>query len=110
MSRVLCLLAGLLALPAMAALDPTQPPRQPVAGAAASDALLPVPPLQAILRGPAGARAVIGGHSLRVGERHGELQLLAIRARSVLVEHQGQRHELHLSQPILTPANRSPSR
>ncbi len=94
-SRILLLIACLLALPVRAALDPTLPP---------------APLLQAILRGPAGARAVIGGRSLEVGERHGDWRVLAIRARSVLIERQGQRSELHLSQPIVTPATRSPSR
>jgi hypothetical protein len=110
-SRVLLLLGCLLALPAAAALDPTLPPPTLAAPAAQGhDAAAPAPMLQAILRGPAGARAVIGGRSLRVGERLGELRLLAIRARSVLIERQGQRDELYLSQPILTPATRSPSR
>lgn len=111
MSRVLLLLVCLLALPAGAALDPTLPPPAQALPAASAGEVAPAPPLlQAILHGPGGARAVIGGHNLKVGERHGALRVLAIRARSVLIEHQGQRRELHLSQPILTPANRSPSR
>lgn len=110
MSRALLLLACLLALPAGAALDPTQPPAALARPAAASAEATPAPSLQAILRGPAGARAVIGGRSLKTGERHGDLRVLAIRARSVLIERQGQRSELHLSQPILTPSTRSLSR
>ncbi len=108
-SRILLLIACLLALPVRAALDPTLPPAAASAPAAAGEAA-PVPLLQAILRGPAGARAMIGGRSLAVGERHGDWRVLAIRARSVLIERQGQRSELHLSQPIVTPATRSPSR
>jgi hypothetical protein len=108
-SRILLLIACLLALPVRAALDPTLPPAQAGAPAAAGEAA-PAPLLQAILRGPAGARAVIGGRSLAVGERHGDWRVLAIRARSVLIERQGQRSELHLSQSIVTPATRSPSR
>ena len=111
MSRaLLATFACLLPLLAAAASDPTLPPpalANPVAPAAAT---APAPQLQAVLRGPAGARAVIGGRSLQVGERHGELRLLAIRARSVLIERQGQRSELHLSQPILTPSTRGLSR
>lgn len=104
MSRALLLCAALPLL-ASAAVDPTLPPPALAtpATAAASEAT-PAPLLQAILRGPAGARAVIGGRSLRVGERHGDLQLLAIRARSVLIERQGRRSELQLIQSILKPS------
>lgn len=110
MSRaLLLLLAAALPLTAAAVSDPTLPPTVPAAREAAADGV-PAPLLQAILRGPAGARAVIGGQSLKVGERLGELRVLAIRPRSVLIERQGQRSELHLSQPIVTPAIRSPSR
>lgn len=112
MSR-LPLLLGLALLPllAQAALDPTQPPASPTGSApAAAGQALPAVRLQAILRGPDGARAVIDGQTLRVGDQHGELRLLAVRARSVLIERQGQRSELLLSQPILTPSSRSTSR
>lgn len=109
MSRVLLLLGGILPLLACAASDPTLPPSSlGVAGEAVVEQ--PLPALQAILRGPAGARAVIGGHSLRAGERQGELRLLAIHARSVLVEQQGRRAELRLAEPILRPSTLSPSR
>lgn len=111
MSRALLAIFGcVLPLLAGAASDPTLPPpalRSPAAQAAAAT---PAPLLQAILRGPTGTRAVIGGRSLQAGERHGELRVLAIRARSVLIERQGQRSELHLSQPILTPSTRGLSR
>ncbi|HYQ38281.1 MAG TPA: Type II secretory pathway component [Pseudomonas sp.] len=109
MSRTLLVLAAALPLLAGAATDPTLPPAA-LGGPAASAEALPAPQLQAILRGPAGARAVIGGRSLRAGERRGDLQVLAIRARSVLVERQGQRQELRLAQPILSPSTLSPSR
>jgi len=104
---VLCCATPLLAL---AAVDPTQPPAALAAAATPGGEAGPIPLLQAILHGPAGARAVLGGRSLRVGERQGDLRVLAIRARSVVIERQGQRSELHLSQPILTPSTRSPSR
>lgn len=110
MSRWLLTLGCALPLLAAAAVDPTLPPPALANPAAEAAAAAPAPQLQAILRGPAGARAVLGGRSLQVGERHGDLRVLAIRARSVLIERQGQRSELHLIQPILTPATRSLSR
>ena len=111
MSRALLLILAWAVTPlAGAAVDPTLPPPALSAPSVPAAAAAPAPLLQAILRGPAGARAVIGGRSLKVGERLGELRVLAIRARSVLIERQGQRSELHLSQPIVTPATRSPSR
>ncbi|MNM86314.1 hypothetical protein D3C81_984610 [compost metagenome] len=110
MSRWLLTLGCALPLLAAAAVDPTLPPPALANPAVEAAAAAPAPQLQAILRGPAGARAVLGGRSLQVGERHGDLRVLAIRARSVLIERQGQRSELHLIQPILTPATRSLSR
>ena len=111
MSRWLLTLSCALPLLAAAAVDPTLPPPALANPAVeAAEAAAPAPQLQAILRGPAGARAVLGGRSLKVGEHHGDLRVLAIRARSVLIERQGQRSELHLTQPILTPATRSLSR
>lgn len=110
MSRWLLALCCATPLLALAAVDPTLPPAALAAPAALGAEASPAPLLQAILRGPAGARVVIGGRSLRVGERQGDLRVLAIRTRSVVIERQGQRSELHLSQPILTPSTRSPSR
>lgn len=111
MSRALPLILLWAVTPLVgAAVDPTLPPPALSAAAAPAAEAAPAPLLQAILRGPAGARAVIGGRSLKVGERLGELRVLAIRPRSVLIEQQRQRSELHLSQPIVTPATRSPSR
>lgn len=110
MSRVLLLLGCALPLLAGAASDPTLPPAAFDAAQQAAETPPPPPPLQAILRGPHGARAVIGGQSLRVGERQGELRVLAIRAHSVLIERLGQRQELRLAQPILRPSTLIPSR
>lgn len=104
MSRALLLLGAALPLLACAASDPTLPPAALADPASHAAEAAPAPLLQAILRGPTGARAVIGGHSLRVGERQGDLRVLAIRPRSVLIERQGQRSELHLVQPILKPS------
>lgn len=109
MSRWL-LLCVALPLLAGAAVDPTQPPAVLAGDASSSLEAGPSPLLQAILRGPAGHRAVIGGQSLAVGEQQGDLRVLAIRTRSVLVEHQGQRRELYLIHPILTPSTRSSNR
>lgn len=110
MSRWLLALCCTAPLLALAAVDPTLPPPALAAPATADAAAAPAPLLQAILHGPGGARAVLGGRSLRVGEQQGDLRVLAIRARSVVIKRQGQRSELHLSQPILTPSTRSPSR
>lgn len=110
MSRWLLALCCTAPLLALAAVDPTLPPTALTTPAASGAESSPPPLLQSILRGPAGARVVIGGRSLRVGEQHGDLRVLAIRLRSVVIERQGQRSELHLSQPILTPSTRSPSR
>lgn len=104
--RCAALLLLLLAGEVLAGRDPTLPPAgtashgQPVAAGSAPAAL---PRLQAILRGPQGTYAMLDGQRLRAGERQGDLRLLAIRARSVVIERQGQRSELFLSQPILTP-------
>lgn len=97
------ILGLLLGSPVLAASDPTQPPAGVRLDAASSETVAAAPLLLAILRGPHGHRAVLDGRSLRVGERHGDLRLLAIRSRSVVIERQGQRSELFLSQPILTP-------
>ncbi len=102
----LSLLLLLLAGEALASRDPTQPPPGAASGPLAVDGTTPPPAppqLQAILRGPQGTYAMLDGQRLRAGERHGDLRLLAIRARSVVIERQGQRSELFLSQPILTP-------
>lgn len=103
MSRVL--LCGLLlaSLGVQAAVDPTQPPAdlRPASGAAAAPAALN---LQAILRGAQGSRAVIDGRTLRVGESHAGLRVLAIHAHSVLIERQGQQQLLRLAEPVVKPS------
>jgi MSHA biogenesis protein MshK len=81
------------------AVDPTQPPFE-VASAPVVGEALPMPNLQAILRMPGSARAVINGKTLKVGEQLADVRLLAIRSHSVLIEREGKREELRLSAPI----------
>ena len=102
MSRWLSLFLLLASGPLAAALDPTRPDAAPPAATAASDAVQ-VLRLQGILRGPAGSSAIIDGHRLRAGEQAGDLRVLEIRARSVLVERQGSRQVLTLTPPMLSP-------
>lgn len=104
MSRAFWLAGLLLPLSLQAAVDPTLPPLAPllVERAAGQPSVAPLQ-LQAILRGPAGSSAVIDGQRLRVGQQQGDLRVIAIRARSVEIERQGQRQVLTLSQPILVP-------
>lgn len=105
MSRFLSVLLALaLGVCAQAApVDPTRPPRELAPAAATAQPRTPLK-LQAILRAPGGARAVINGQSLAVGERLGDARVLAIHSRSVLIEQQGQRDWLRLAAPILTPS------
>lgn len=102
MSRLLFLGLLLASLSSHAAVDPTQPPvdlRQP------SDATAPAAlNLQAIVRGAQGSRAVIDGRTLRVGESHADLRVLAIHPHSVLIERQGQQQWLRLAQPVVKPS------
>lgn len=102
MSRLLWLCLMLGCVQAQAAVDPTQPPAdlRPTQGQAV--AVRPV--LQAILRSDHGSRAVIGGHSLRVGDQQGGLRVVAIYPTSVLIERQGQRVLLRLAAPVLKPS------
>ena len=103
MSRAFLLNLLLACMAAQAAVDPTQPPAdlRPASGAAeAPSALI----LQAILRGAHGSRAVIDGQSLRVGEEHAGLRVLAIHPHSVLIERQGQRELLRLAEPVVKPS------
>lgn len=88
---------------AQAAVDPTQPPAdlQPASAAAGAPAALS---LQAILRGAQGSRAVIDGQSLRVGEQHAGLRVLAIHPHSVLIERQGRQELLRLVEPVAKPS------
>ena len=102
MSRaLLSLLALLFCLPALAALDPTQPPQGHIA--APADAVETLQ-LQAISRGSHGQRAVINGQSLKVGEQLGSSRLKAIYPRAVLIERQGQQELLRLAEPIVKPS------
>lgn len=103
MSRALFLSLLLGCAAAQAAVDPTQPPanlRSAATTAEAPAALV----LQAILRGAQGSRAVIDGQSLRVGEEHAGLRVLAIHPHSVLIERQGQREVLRLAEPVMKPS------
>lgn len=105
-SRVL-LLSLLLSSAALAetvGLDPTLPPSALLPSVPSDDATSGPLVLQAILRGAQGSRAVIGGQSLRVGERYADAQVLAIHAHSVLIERQGQRVLLRLAEPVLQPS------
>ena len=60
--------------------------------------------LQAVLRDRQGARAIINGQSLRVGERLADAQVVEIRAQSVLIERQGSREWLRLAAPLVQPS------
>ncbi|WP_068827415.1 hypothetical protein [Pseudomonas sp. BMS12] len=102
MSRVLLFSLLLASLGAQAAVDPTQPPAdlRPASSAAAPAALN----LQAILRGAQGSRAVIDGRTLRVGDSHAGLRVLAIHAHSVLIERQGRQQLLRLAEPVVKPS------
>ena len=60
--------------------------------------------LQAILRGAQGSRAVIDGQTLRVGQEHGGVRILAIQPHAVLIERQGQRELLRLVEPVIKPS------
>lgn len=105
MSRYLLLLLSLYPGLLLAAMDPTQPPQLRAVPAEQAQAGQPAAGLvlQAILRGPGGAWAVIDGQRLRNGQVAGELQVLAIHGRFVDVQYRGQRQRLTLSQPILVP-------
>ncbi|WP_241787108.1 Type II secretory pathway component [Stutzerimonas stutzeri] len=88
-------------------MDPTQPP----AGRVVSDDVTQAPVdlhLQAILRGPERASAVINGQNLKVGERLGDMRVLAVRWHSVVIERQGRQQELRLSAPIIQTSRTLP--
>lgn len=103
MSRTLLLALLLGCAGAHATVDPTRPPADllPAAGAAAAPAALQ---LQAILRSAQGSRAVIDGQTLRVGQEHGGVRILAIQPHAVLIERQGQRELLRLVEPVIKPS------
>lgn len=99
-------LAALFVAAPVFALDPTQPP----AGRAASDVpeVVATLQLQAILRGPEGASAVINGQNLKVGDRLGDARILAVRPHSVVIDRQGTQQELRLSAPIIQTSRTQP--
>lgn len=103
MSRYLLLLLSLHSGLLLAAMDPTLPPQARALVAETAQAESAGLVLQAILRGPGGAWAVIDGQRLRTGQTAGELQVLGINSRSVDVQYRGQRQRLTLSQPLLVP-------
>lgn len=90
-----------------AALDPTLPPHNPGA-AHLADGEATTLRLQAILRLPQSARAVINGQSLKVGEQLAGARVLAIHRYSVLIEREGKREELRLSAPIFNTSRTQP--
>ncbi len=106
MSRKLIFCLLLVSLGAQAAVDPTLPPTDLRSSTpTSSPGVLGALKLQAILRGGTqGNRAVIDGQTLRVGDSHGRLRVLAIHAQSVLIERQGQQQLLRLAQPIVKPS------
>lgn len=97
-----------LALPVWAA-DPTLPPPAVAPASVQGKAAPAAAPLrlQAILRGQDGARAVINGQTLRVGDRVAGARVLAIGRRTVSVERQGRRFSLSLLSP-LSPSRTTP--
>jgi MSHA biogenesis protein MshK len=94
---LICLLIG---SPAMAALDPTQPPLNAAVGMAAAQPLV----LQAIVRGAGHTRAVINGQRLRVGDSFSGVRVNAIYPHAVLIERNGQQELLRLVEPITKPS------
>lgn len=107
-SRVLPLVCLVCLLPASAfALDPTRPPAALVSAMPAQQPSAALQ-LQAIFRGAQGARAVLNGRSLRVGDSLAEARLLTINTNSVLIERDGQRQLLRLVAPIVTPSQTRP--
>ncbi len=86
-------------------IDPTQPPVSLRGSNAEMVGSAPLQ-LQAIVRGAQSqsSRALINGQSLRVGDEHAGLRVLAIHPHSVLIERQGQRQLLRLAEPVLQPS------
>lgn len=100
------LVALLSAAPVFAG-DPTLPPTEQLVGDAVTQAPETLQ-LQAILRGPSRASAVINGQKLTVGDRLGDARVLAVRAHSVVIERQGRQQELRLSAPIIQTSRTLP--
>ena len=102
--RLIWLISLLIGSPAMAALDPTEPPlNAPVGMAATEDAAQPLV-LQAIVRGAGHTRAVINGQRLRVGDSLSGVRVNAIYPHAVLIERNGKQELLRLVEPITKPS------
>lgn len=103
MKRLLWL--GLIAsslLQAQALRDPTQPPKQAglpaITGQPAQDSTGTMPSVTAIFIGPQHRYAVVEGDALYPGERWREMELIEIRAGSVLFRHNDNDIEVTLRQ------------
>lgn len=90
--------------PAMAALDPTQPPVNMSVGVDSAEETAKPLILQAIVRGAGQTRAVINGQSLRVGDDLSGVRVNAIYPHAVLIERNGQQELLRLVEPITKPS------
>ncbi len=102
----LALAAILLVAPAHA-IDPTRPPAGRVSADVVGESAA-VLRLQAIMVTSQSAHVVINGKRLKVGDRIGEVRILAIRPHSILIDREGKREELRLSAPIIQ-TSRTPS-
>ncbi len=100
------LVAVFVATPVFA-LDPTLPPGGQVLSDTPSAAQT-VLRLQAIVRGPDRVSAVINGQTLMVGDRLGDVRILAIRPHAVVIDRLGQQQELRLSTPIIQTSRTQP--
>lgn len=100
-------LAAAFAAAPVHAIDPTRPPAGRISTEAASEAAA-VLRLQAIMVTSQSAHVVINGKRLKVGDRIGEVRILAIRPHSILIDREGKREELRLSAPIIQ-TSRTPS-
>jgi MSHA biogenesis protein MshK len=104
--NTICLAALCFTAPVLA-LDPTQPPTGRLAADAPAEAAASLH-LQAILRGPGRASAVINGNILRVGDRVGDARILAVHRHAVVIDREGKQQELHLSTPIIQTSRTQP--
>ncbi|GGD61844.1 hypothetical protein [Lacimicrobium alkaliphilum] len=101
--RLLCfgLIAGGL-VQAQVLQDPTQPPKQAgsiaIAGQPVQDTANGVPSVTAIFIGPQRRYAIVEGDALYPGERWREMELIEIRAGSVLFRHNDNEIEVTLRQ------------
>ena len=104
--RLTALVVMFVAAPTQAA-DPTRPPAGRVSAGAVSEAATELR-LQAIMLTPQNPHVVINGQRLKVGDRLGDIRILAIRPHSVLIDREGKHEELRLSAPIIH-TSRNPS-